>query len=242
MSSPVAEVGEILQSMLGLKPPGVTGGKISSITALCNANIQVRSQPSLCHTSYRLGYMITADKSPLSQSEDVLIQRIFTHFKKAPASHKLGVLYVVDSVTRAWVEQAKKAGQAFGPSVPDGTFAAGVNRVTSLLPSIMNDIINTAPDEHKVRSLEGSEAVAQSFHALAVVAMLACELKRQSPSSLYENVMLDSRIILSIRRESSNSLSSGPVRRRSQRGCSQNSNRNWKPPLQMVRSPKFLFC
>jgi hypothetical protein len=34
-----------------------------------------------------------------------------THFKKAPGTHKLGVLYVVDSVTRQWVEAARKAGQ-----------------------------------------------------------------------------------------------------------------------------------
>lgn len=38
----VAELDTILQSMLVLKPPGVTGGKIQSITTLCNANIQVR--------------------------------------------------------------------------------------------------------------------------------------------------------------------------------------------------------
>ncbi|CAD6590322.1 MAG: hypothetical protein ASARMPREDX12_004254 [Alectoria sarmentosa] len=123
----VAELDAILQSMLALKPPGVTGGKIQSITTLCNANIQ---------------------------SETVLIQRVYTHFKKAPASHKLGVLYVVDSVTRAWVEQARKAGQTFGPSAPDGTFAAGVNRVTELLPSFMTDILTNCPEEQKVRSLE----------------------------------------------------------------------------------------
>ncbi len=88
------------------------------------------------------------------QSETVLIQRVYTHFKKAPASHKLGVLYVVDSVTRAWVEQARKAGQTFGPSAPDGTFAAGVNRVTELLPSFMTDILTNCPEEQKVRFLE----------------------------------------------------------------------------------------
>ena len=43
MSGPVAELDGILQSMLSLRPPGVTGGKISSVTTLCNANIQVGS-------------------------------------------------------------------------------------------------------------------------------------------------------------------------------------------------------
>lgn len=86
------------------------------------------------------------------QSESVLIQKIYTHFKRAPGTHKLGVLYVVDSVTRQWVEAARKAGQAPGTAAPDGTFAAGVNRVTELLPVLMTDIINNAPEDQKVRS------------------------------------------------------------------------------------------
>ncbi|KAL9002344.1 MAG: hypothetical protein Q9188_004717 [Gyalolechia gomerana] len=110
--------------MLVMKAPGVSGSKINGITQLCNANIQ---------------------------SESVLIQKIYTHFKKAPGTHKLGVLYVVDSVTRSWVEQARKAGQQPGPSAAYGTFGAGVYRVTELLPMLMNDIINSAPEDQKAR-------------------------------------------------------------------------------------------
>ncbi|KAK5462806.1 hypothetical protein LTS15_002518 [Exophiala xenobiotica] len=124
MSSAVAELDTILQSMLNLKPPGVSGSKITSITSLCTANIQ---------------------------SESVLIQKIYTHFKKTPGTHKLGVLYVIDSVTRQWVDQARKASQQIGSGAPDGTFAAGVNRVTELLPVLMNDIIATAPEDQKVK-------------------------------------------------------------------------------------------
>ncbi|KAL9620285.1 MAG: hypothetical protein Q9160_005184 [Pyrenula sp. 1 TL-2023] len=124
MSSAVMELDTYLQSMLNLKPPGVSGGKISSITSLCTANVQ---------------------------SESVLIQKIYTHFKKAPNTHKLGVLYVVDSVTRQWVDQARKKGQTPGSGASDGTFAAGVNRVTELLPSLMNDIIGSAPEDQKTR-------------------------------------------------------------------------------------------
>ena len=86
------------------------------------------------------------------QNESVLIQKIYTHFKKAPGTHKLGVLYVVDSVTRQWVEAARRAGQPAGSAAPDGTFAAGVNRVTELLPVLMTDIINNAPEDQKVRT------------------------------------------------------------------------------------------
>ena len=117
------------------------------------------------------------------QSETVLIQRVYTHFKKAPASHKLGVLYVVDSVTRAWVEQARKAGQTFGPSAPDGTFAAGVNRVTELLPSFMTDILTNCPEEQKVRLLENmlgaTNHVVISISACTAVTTMICPHKNK---------------------------------------------------------------
>jgi protein NRD1 len=162
MSSCVAELDGILQSMLALKPPGVSGSKITSITALCNANVQVCSgSQSAFHVQVVLTALI------LLQSESVLIQKIYTHFKKTPGTHKLGVLYVVDSVTRQWVDQARKAGQPAGGAAQDGTFAAGVTRVTELLPVLMTDIINTAPEDQKVRlidtSLKGSSSSAKKM-------------------------------------------------------------------------------
>lgn len=122
MASAVAELEAGLNAMQNLKPPGVSGSRITTLTALCVNNVQ---------------------------SESVLIQKIYTHFKKAPATHKLGVLYVVDSVTRKWVDQAKQQGQPINSSAQDGTYAAGVHRVTELLPVLMNDIIQNAPGEQK---------------------------------------------------------------------------------------------
>ncbi|TRX97336.1 hypothetical protein FHL15_001614 [Xylaria flabelliformis] len=122
MSSAVAELEAGLNAMQNLKPPGVSGSRINTLTALCVNNVE---------------------------SESVLIQKIYTHFKKAPATHKLGVLYVVDSVTRKWVDQAKQHGQPVNSSAQDGTYAAGVHRVTELLPVLMNDIIQNAPGEQK---------------------------------------------------------------------------------------------
>ncbi len=84
------------------------------------------------------------------QSESVLIQKIYTHFKKTPGTHKLGVLYVVDSVTRKWMEKAKQQNQTVDRSAEDGTFAAGVNRVAELMPVLMNDIVASCPTEHRV--------------------------------------------------------------------------------------------
>ncbi|EOO00060.1 putative nrd1 protein [Phaeoacremonium minimum UCRPA7] len=122
MSSAVAELETGLQAMLALKPPGVSGSKINAITTLCVANVQ---------------------------SESVLIQKIYTHFKKTPGTHKLGVLYVVDSVTRKWMDQAKQQGQVVSSAAQDGTYGAGVHRVTELMPVLMNDIISSAPEDQK---------------------------------------------------------------------------------------------
>lgn len=49
------------------------------------------------------------------------------------------------------MDMAKAEGQAIGPSARDGTPAAGVHKVTELMPTLMNDIIATAPEDHKVR-------------------------------------------------------------------------------------------
>lgn len=100
--------------------------------------------PCACHRSG----ILTPRRA---QSESVLIQKIYTHFKKAPGTHKLGVLYVVDSVTRKWLDHAKANGQTINSSAQDGTFAAGVHRVTELMPVLMNDIIQAAPEDQKVR-------------------------------------------------------------------------------------------
>ncbi|QYT03907.1 hypothetical protein H0G86_010850 [Trichoderma simmonsii] len=122
MASAVTDLEAGLQAMLNLKPPGVSGSRITSLTSLCVANIQ---------------------------SESVLIQKIYTHFKKTPGTHKLGVLYVVDSVTRKWLEQAKSQGQPINSSAQDGTYAAGVHRVTELMPVLMNDILQSCPEDQK---------------------------------------------------------------------------------------------
>ncbi|CAK7271470.1 hypothetical protein SEPCBS119000_004624 [Sporothrix epigloea] len=140
MASPVAELEAGLQAMQNLKPPGVSGSRINSLTALCVANVQ---------------------------SESVLIQKLFTHFKKTPGTHKLGVLYVVDSVTRKWLEQAKQHGQAINSSAPDGTYGAGVNRATELMPVLINDILSTAPADQKdkIRKLVDIWEKGQTFPA-----------------------------------------------------------------------------
>ncbi|KAK5167244.1 hypothetical protein LTR04_000131 [Oleoguttula sp. CCFEE 6159] len=121
--STVAELDPLLQSLPLLKPPGVSKGKIAAITTLCIQCVQ---------------------------SDAVIIQRIYTHFKRTPSTHKLGVLYVVDSIIRQWIEKARHAGQDLSSSgTADGTFASGVQKITELMPILVNDTIKSAPEDQK---------------------------------------------------------------------------------------------
>ena len=128
-----------LQSLQALKPPGVTKTKIEAITALCVEHVQVR--PSLV----ALLPLLMA----VRQGDSTIVQKIFSQFKKSPATHKLGVLYVVDSVTRQWVDKARHAGQQVGGPAAEGTFASGVQKVTDLLPVMMNELFVAAPVAQK---------------------------------------------------------------------------------------------
>jgi protein NRD1 len=49
------------------------------------------------------------------------------------------------------MEQAKAQGQVVRYDAKDGTPAAGVQKVTELMPLLMNDVISKAPEDQKVR-------------------------------------------------------------------------------------------
>lgn len=116
------ELTTLLQSLQALKPPGITKTKIEAITNKCVENVQ---------------------------SDSVIVQKIVQQFNKSPATHKLGVVYVVDSVTRQWAEKARSSGQAVSKKAAPGTFASGVQQVTDALPSLVLELIKVAPDNQK---------------------------------------------------------------------------------------------
>jgi protein NRD1 len=86
---------------------------------------------------------------PSLQLDSAIIEKIVQQYKSSAATHKLGVIYVVDSVTRQWAEKARAAGQAVSKNAAPGTFASGVQKVTDALPSLMSDLIQTAPEGQK---------------------------------------------------------------------------------------------
>ncbi|PSN68156.1 hypothetical protein BS50DRAFT_358644 [Corynespora cassiicola Philippines] len=116
------ELEALLQSLQALKPPGVTKPKIDAITAKCVENVQ---------------------------SDIAIVHKIVQQFRNSPNTHKLGVIYVLDSVTRQWLEKARVAGQAVSRNAASGTYASGVQRVTEVLPTLMTALVQCAPDSQK---------------------------------------------------------------------------------------------
>jgi len=47
-------------------------------------------------------------------------------------------------------DQARRHGQDVSTTTDEGTFAGGLRHITSVLPSLMNDILQHAPDSQKV--------------------------------------------------------------------------------------------
>jgi protein NRD1 len=122
------ELDSLLQSLQGLKPPGVNKTKVESITKICTSpdNISVCDRLSLSRNKADHFY----------QKQVSIVDVIVKNFNRTPPTHKLGVMYIVDSVTRQW----KAAGT---------TWTAGINKMTDVFPGLMDNLIPTAPETQK---------------------------------------------------------------------------------------------
>ncbi|KAG5440400.1 hypothetical protein PCK2_000533 [Pneumocystis canis] len=161
----------ILQGLWQTRPPGVSGSKIQRLTQIAVQNVKMvhtmwiqRDDGNALNGLYDLllskGCHITLEfecKNGYERVNDArkdsgkMAMLLYKHFKKTPGTHKLGVLYVLDSVARAYQDLAR--GEDAVPE--DGTFAGGLQQLTQLLESLMNDMMLYAPAEHreKVRKL-----------------------------------------------------------------------------------------
>ncbi|OAA57350.1 enth/vhs [Akanthomyces lecanii RCEF 1005] len=129
-----------LDSMLSRKAPGASRTCINRLTTLCVANVEVH-RPLLI----AMVYLLIQE----TQFEAILIPKIHARFRETPNTHKLGVLYVIDSATRGWLLQARANKQDLSRPASDGTYVAAVHRVTQLLPGLMRAMNECAPDDQK---------------------------------------------------------------------------------------------
>ena len=70
------------------------------------------------------------------QKQVSIVDVIVRSFNRSPPTHKLGVMYIVDSVTRQW----KAAGT---------TWTAGINKMTDVFPDLMDNLLPAAPETQK---------------------------------------------------------------------------------------------
>lgn len=141
-------------------------------------------------------------------------------------------------MTRQWVEHARKAGQIPGPSASDGSFAAGVNHVTIMLPSIMTDITNTAPEDQKVRFLDNHCRTSQWLAHADLGCKPAVAFGRSRDTCNFHCTCAGCRltIVLRIRRRSESLSISGNGEVPFQPSCSPASRRSSLLPRRTVRS------
>ncbi|QIX01601.1 hypothetical protein AMS68_007118 [Peltaster fructicola] len=161
----LSDLDPLLASLNELKAPGANKSKIASITSICVKNIQ---------------------------AEQSIVQSFYRALKKAPATHKLGALYVIDSVIRQWTDKAKKAGQELhlegsGRGEP-GTYSAALKRVAELMPALLDDTLKVIPADQKPKLQNLVDIWDRgNFFPSKIVAELKQKLAEAVPQSLPAN-------------------------------------------------------
>lgn len=115
MATPLESFEASLKETWALKAPGVSGTRIKKLTEIAVKNVTEESK---------------------------LVMALYSYCKATPTTHKLGALYTVDSIVRVYVDEAKKRNEAIDPLAPEGTFAAGVNRISELIELIIDDAMS----------------------------------------------------------------------------------------------------
>lgn len=93
-----------LGELLGIKPPGVSGSRIRKLREFAHSH--------------------------LSDAPEI-VDRVCTHVRTSPTTHKLGALYVVDALVRAYDEEEKRSG--------DENARRGHELFKNALPQLMED-------------------------------------------------------------------------------------------------------
>lgn len=148
----------VLKELPGLKPPGVSGSRIKKCT------------------------QIALDKV---SEESSIVSTLYLQCKTTPLSHKLGMLYVIDSITRAYVEDAKKKGIKVDESAPEGTSAAGAYKISTYIESLIDDtmglITNDKLQKEKISKLVDIWERSQTFDSKTINSIRSKYFKSSTP-------------------------------------------------------------
>lgn len=155
---PLSELAPLLASLNAMKPPGANRGVIATITNIAVQHVK---------------------------SEESIVEAFYHAVKKAPATHKLGAIYAIDSVVRQWAEKTKKGGYAVPVESRQtaGTYPAALKRIGDLMPALIQDAAKSMPKEY-VPKLENVVNLWSRGRWLPASILLACSSKiRQATDS-----------------------------------------------------------
>ncbi|SCV03208.1 LANO_0G02806g1_1 [Lachancea nothofagi CBS 11611] len=110
-----------LQSFKELKS-GISGSRIKKLT------------------SYALDHV---------DQEPQLMQMVIDYSKTTPETHKLGSLYIIDSIGRAYLEQARARDDYIKPTAKEGSCAHGVYVLGEAIQDLLGNAVSKSNEDHK---------------------------------------------------------------------------------------------
>ncbi|GME94461.1 unnamed protein product [[Candida] boidinii] len=120
--SDTVEFETIFKQIFDLKIPGVSGSRIRKLTVLADENVKEESK---------------------------LIPKLLDLYKITPNTHKLGGLYIVDSIARSYKEKAIKDDVEINDESPEGTYASGFLKIQKNAIQLIDEIIPNANEDIK---------------------------------------------------------------------------------------------
>lgn len=158
--SALDEFNAVLKELPALKAPGVSGTRIKKLTDIAVRNVAEESQ---------------------------LMAALYASCKAIPSSHKLGALYVVDSIVRVYMDEAKKRGETVSADAPAGTFAAGVYRISELVEALIDnalELLITESSNIKIAKLVDIWERAQTFSPELIARIRSKHFASHTPPGL----------------------------------------------------------
>ncbi|OUM53591.1 hypothetical protein BVG19_g2890 [[Candida] boidinii] len=118
----LVEFENIFKQIFDLKIPGVSGSRIRKLTVFADENVKEESR---------------------------LIPKLLDLYKITPNTHKLGGLYIVDSIARSYKEKAVKDDVEINDESPEGTYASGFLKIQKNAIQLIDEIIPSASEDIK---------------------------------------------------------------------------------------------
>ncbi|KAH3687813.1 hypothetical protein WICPIJ_001188 [Wickerhamomyces pijperi] len=112
---------DVLNEIKGTKT-GVSGSRIKRLTDIAVQNVHSESQ---------------------------IMPEVLSNIKSAASSHKLGALYVLDSIAKAYKAEAERKGEFVTPNATEGTFAAGLVKLGRGLKDSVDLAVSSVSEDQK---------------------------------------------------------------------------------------------